>query len=62
MGFHLWFALIFVTALCFICLTIIFRGARQESKFRRRKASVRKWVQSETLGRARSASAGGHPG
>jgi hypothetical protein len=62
MRFHLWFALIFVIGLCFICLTIILRGARQESKLRRRKASVRKWVQSETLGRVRSASAGGHSG
>lgn len=62
MQFKLWFGLIFVTALCFISLTIILRSARRESKLRRRKASVRKWVQSETVGRARSASAGARSG
>ena len=60
MQFELWLALIFITGLCFIGLTIILHGAHQESKLRRRKASVRKWVQSETVGRARSASAGAH--
>jgi hypothetical protein len=56
------FLLIIITGLCFIGLTIIFRGARRESKLRRRKASVRKWVQLETMGRARSARAGAHFG
>jgi hypothetical protein len=60
MQFNLWFVLIIITGLCFIGLTIILRGAYRESKLRRRKASVRKWVQSETVGRARSASAGAH--
>jgi hypothetical protein len=62
MQFDLWIALIFVTGFCVIGLTVILRGARKESKLRRRKTSVRKWVQSETEGRARSASAGAHSG
>jgi hypothetical protein len=60
MQFILWFALIIITGFCFIGLTTILRGAYRESKLRRRQASVRKWVQSETVGRARSASAGAH--
>jgi hypothetical protein len=60
MQFILWFALIIITGLCLIGLTIILRGARRESKLRRRQASVRKWVRTETLGRARSVSAGAH--
>lgn len=51
-----WFVLISITGLCFLGLTIILHGAHRESKLRRRKARVRKWVQSETAGRARSAS------
>jgi len=58
MQFKLWFVLIIITGLCFIGLTIILRSAYRESKLRRRKASVRKWVQSETVVRVRSASAG----
>ncbi len=60
MQFNLWFVLIAIIGVCFIGLTIILRGAYQESKLRRRKASVRKWVQSETVVRVRSASAGAH--
>lgn len=57
---YLWFILIIITGLCLIGLTIILRGAYRESKLRRRQASVRKWVRSETVGRARSASAAAH--
>jgi len=57
---HLWFALIAIIGLCLIGLAIVLRGAHRESKLRRRKASVRNWVQSETGGRTRSASAGVH--
>ena len=52
MQLNLWFVLIVIIGLCLIGLTIILRGAYRESKLRRRKASVRKWVQSETVGRA----------
>ena len=51
MPFSLWFVLIIITGFCFIGLVMILRGARRESKLRRRKASVRKWVQSETVAR-----------
>jgi hypothetical protein len=44
----LWVALIIITGLCFIGLTIILRGAYRESKLRRRNASVRKWLRSES--------------
>jgi hypothetical protein len=60
MQFILWFVLIIITGLCLFGLAIVLRGAHRESKLRRRKASVRKWLQSETIGRARSASAGAH--
>ena len=60
MRFSLWFALIVITALCLIGLAMVLRGAHRESKLRRRKASMRKWVQSESVGRARRASAGPH--
>jgi len=60
MQLNLWFVLIIITGFCFIGLTVILRNARQESKLRRRKASVRKWVQLETVVRVRGASAGAH--
>jgi hypothetical protein len=53
---------LWVTGFCFIGLTIILRGAYRESKLRRRNASVRKWVRSETAARARGVSAGAHSG
>jgi len=62
MQLNLWFVLIIIIGLCFIGLATILHSAHRESKLRRRKASVRKWVQSETAGRARSASAGAQLG
>jgi len=58
MQFLLWFALIIISGFCFVGLTMVLRGARRQSKLRRRKASVRKWLQSETAVRVRRASAG----
>jgi hypothetical protein len=62
MQFYLWFVLIIITSLCLIGLTIILRGAYRESKLRCGNARVRKRVQSETVVRVRSASAGAHSG
>jgi hypothetical protein len=62
MQLNSWFVLIIITGLCFIGLTIILREAHRESKLRRRKASVRKWVQSETVVSVRSTSAGAQHG
>ena len=48
MQFYLWIALAIFTGLCLTGLMITLRGALWKSKLRRRKANVRKWVQSQT--------------
>jgi hypothetical protein len=53
----LWLGLNPATAACLTSLAMIFRDARQKLKLRRRKAHVRKWVQSETQAHARTARA-----
>jgi len=57
MQFILWLGLIAATGVCVFCLAMIALDGRRKLKARRRTEHVRKWVQSETSVRARSAGA-----